>query len=607
MINQKSESKSNPSKLYNPELGPLNDFKNFLYLVWMFLPSIGVPPTRIQYDIADALQHSKNPWTIIMAYRGIGKSYITAAFCVWLWLINPDFKLLVISAAQDKASNFSFLVKSIIMGMPECEHLRPRPGQRTSVLSFDVGGSTPAKDPSMNIYGINGQVTGGRADFIIPDDIEVPENSDTPDKREKLLNKLNEIIAIIKPARDGHQPQIKMLGTPQTIESVYFALKPGGFQIIIWPARYPKDMSKYDGDLAPILVSDLEKDPSLVGRSINPEMHPDSDLEQREQGRKAWFQLQYMLDPSLSDEEKYPLKCKDFIVANIDKYNAPVFMAWAADPRLQIMDPSLPSPGLKGDRWYRAWKTADEWRPYESRLMAIDPAGGGDETAYIVLYLLQGYIFIVEWGGIIGGSTQTYEKIASIAHAHKVNTVLIERNYGASKDDDGNKTSGFTELLKPFLFKKHRCEVEVVHVNTQKERRICDTLEPVLGTHRLIISEEVIKADYEAPKQELRGLYQLTHITRTKGSLLKDDRVDVLALGVEHYLTRLQKDVDKNEEYIKEERQKALFSKFMNQATSNRWSESNRDNFYDNRGESNYSLSDDLMEQAQANRPWWDI
>ena len=55
---------------------PLRDFRNFTYLVWQHL---GLPePTPIQYDIANYLQNSPKR-CIIEAFRGVGKSYITAA------------------------------------------------------------------------------------------------------------------------------------------------------------------------------------------------------------------------------------------------------------------------------------------------------------------------------------------------------------------------------------------------------------------------------------------------------------------------------------------------------------------------------------------------
>ena len=56
---------------------PLKDFRNFLFLVWkqLALPE----PTKVQYDIAEYLQTSGKR-SIIQAFRGVGKSYITSAY-----------------------------------------------------------------------------------------------------------------------------------------------------------------------------------------------------------------------------------------------------------------------------------------------------------------------------------------------------------------------------------------------------------------------------------------------------------------------------------------------------------------------------------------------
>lgn len=542
--------------LYNADLGKLNDFKNFLFLVWEFL---GLPPpTDLQYDMADYLQHAEQPWTIIMAYRGTGKSYITCAFVVWLFMVNPQFKILVISAGEDKAQDFAKLVKQIIDGMEICEHLRPGKNQLNSTLKFDVGPASPSKDPSLNVYGITGQITGGRADFIVPDDIEVPDNSATVTQREKLAQKLNDIIAIIKPASEGHQPQIKMLGTPQTEQSIYFALESKGYQIRIWPARYPTDSGPYKGRLAPTLADAMKADPTLRGKPTNPLMHNEADLKQRSQAGKAWFLLQYMLDPSLSDEERYPLKLKDFMVMHVDPDQGPIHMAWAGDARVMVTDVTVPVVGLNGDRYYRPFKVSDTWRPYQKKIMAIDPAGGNDETAYVVLYYLMGYVFIAEWGGLLGYGPETLTTLAKIAAKHKINDCIVEKNFGAGM---------FTELFKPYLARHHKCGVEEITVTQQKEKRICDTLEPVLGHHRLIISEAVIKKDFETKKQELQGLWQISHLTRDRGALRKDDRADVLAIGVAHFLDMISQDVEDNEGKLTDELKEKLFEQFMRSAT----------------------------------------
>ena len=62
-----------------------NDFKLFLQALW---EELGLPsPTRAQYAIADYLQNGPKRLQI-QAFRGVGKSWITGAFVLWLSLIH---------------------------------------------------------------------------------------------------------------------------------------------------------------------------------------------------------------------------------------------------------------------------------------------------------------------------------------------------------------------------------------------------------------------------------------------------------------------------------------------------------------------------------------
>jgi hypothetical protein len=75
----------------------LTDFRVFLCQVWDFL---GLPtPTKVQLDIAWYLQHGPRR-KIVEAFRGVGKSYITVAFVLWTLLLNPQAKILVVSAGE---------------------------------------------------------------------------------------------------------------------------------------------------------------------------------------------------------------------------------------------------------------------------------------------------------------------------------------------------------------------------------------------------------------------------------------------------------------------------------------------------------------------------
>jgi hypothetical protein len=81
--------------------------------------------------------------------------------------------------------------------------------------------------------------------------------------------------------------------------------------------------------------------------------------------------------------------------------------------------------------------------------------------------------------------------------------------------------------------------IEEVKHSSQKEARIIDTLEPVLMRHRLVVDPKLIEADYKSTfvypqdKQNVyRLFYQLSRITKDRGSLAKDDRLNVLAMAV---------------------------------------------------------------------------
>nr|WP_259772497.1 phage terminase large subunit [Pseudoduganella lutea] len=241
------------------------DFRKFMFMVWKHL---NLPdPTPLQYDIAKYLQHGPRR-SVIEAFRGVGKSWVTAAFVCWVLLNNPQLKVEVISASKDRADAFATFVKRLIHELPILHHLRPGPDQRDSMLIFDVGPALPDQSPSVKAAGITGQITGSRADILIADDIEVPNNSATQMMRDKLAEAVKEFDAILKPGG-----RIIYLGTPQTEMSLYNQLPERGYEIRVWPALYPtiQKVLSYQGRLAPMITRALEADPSLQGKPTDPE------------------------------------------------------------------------------------------------------------------------------------------------------------------------------------------------------------------------------------------------------------------------------------------------------------------------------------------------
>lgn len=522
------------------------DFRNFLFLVWEFLK---LPePTPAQYEIACYLQHGEctdgGPPTrriIIEAFRGIGKSWITSAFVLWCLLRDPELKFLIVSASKSRSDDFSIFTKRLINEMPILQHLIPTDDQRSSNIAFDVRGCRPAHAPTVKSVGVFGQMTGSRANIIIADDVEVLNNSDTEDKRDKLLKTIMEFEAILAPGG-----RIIFLGTPQTESSLYNKLRKkiqkdgeASFKCRIWPARYPAlaKLSTYEGALAPSITAALEQDSSLVGQPLDPRRFNEQDLMEREgsYGRSG-FALQFMLDTTLSDAERYPLKTADLVVLDVGEDKAPITIAWASGPQQLIRD--LANVGFTGDRFYRPLFADEKWAEFEGSVMAIDPSGRGkDETGYACVKQLHGNLFLTASGGITGGyEDASLRRLATIAKENKVGMIVVESNFG-----DGM----FVSILKPILQSIYPCTIEEIRHNTQKERRIIDTLEPVMNKHRLIVTSAVIKADLQTVEEEKTGyslFYQLTHITKDRGALKADDRVDVLAMAVAHWTTAMAQD-----------------------------------------------------------------
>ena len=497
---------------------------------------MGLPdPTPIQLDIAGFMQHGPKR-RIIQGYRGVGKSWMAAAFVLWRLRLDPQQKIMVNSASGAEAKNFTTFCLQLIRDMPILQCLEPqREEQRSAVHAFDVRQAKPDKSPSVKSVGIFGQITGSRADLIIPDDIETPATSWSVGMREKLLTAVGEYNAILKPGGE-----VLYLGTPQTEESIYNKLLHKGFTTRIWPARYPEKPEKYGDLLAPVIQ---EHCVDLKGKPVDPGRFSEMDLLEREvsYGRSA-FALQFQLDTSLSDLERFPLRLADLMVLEVSDH-APEKLVWSGGAEYRITD--LPAVGFSGDFYHRPAFIHGDWLPFQGCVMFIDPSGrGADETAYAVVAHLNGNLFLLDAGAFKDGySEAVLEGLAQVAKRNKVNLILLEDQFG----------QGMLEsLLKPYLRLHHPCTIEPVRSNVQKERRIINALEPVMNQHRLIVNRSVVENDSRGREEDAverklayQLFHQLTHITLDKNCLQHDDRLDALAGAVEYWNESLAIDEDR--------------------------------------------------------------
>ena len=547
----------------NPSL-KINDFRNFLYLTWrhLRLPE----PTPIQYDIADYLQRGGQR-CIISAFRGVGKSWITASFVLWRLLLDPNINILVVSASKNRADDFSTFCLRLLSEMPILKHLYPKGDQRQSKISFDVATATASQQPSVKSLGITSQLTGSRADLIIADDVETSGNTQTQSMRDKLSESIKEFEAIIKPDTS----RIIFLGTPQTEQSIYNKLQERGYKIRYWSARYPteKQLITYNANLAPIILNTWALE--IVGKPTDPTRFDEKDLLEREASYgRIGFNMQYQLDSSLSDLDRYPLKLSDLSVMTLNPDNAPEKVIWASSPELKHND--LPCVGLQGDGYFRPMQTQGTWIDYTGSVMSIDPSGKGkDETAYTVTKFLNGNIYLLDVGGFNSGySEHTLTKLVQIAKKHKVKKLLIEENFGQGM---------FNELLKPYLIKEYPCTIESIRQQSNKHRRILDTLEPLMAQHRLVVCPTVIRKDYDEtnalyPQEtalRYQLFYQISRLQKGVHTLAQDDRIDALQMSCYYWVQQLAKDQDLAYQHRKEDKFRMELEKYFGSPSLNSW------------------------------------
>lgn len=521
-------------------------FPLFLTYVWK---ELGLPkPTQVQLDIAQYLQNGGRRIGV-KAFRGVGKSWITSAFVCWLLYRDPTLKILVVSASKERSDAFSTFTKRLIWELPILQHLKPsrNQGDRVSNVAFDVRGAI-GHAPSVKSVGITGQMTGSRADYIIADDVEVVNNSETASQREKLTALVAEMGgAILTPkAQAGELGGIVFLGTPQVEDSLYGKLQDRGYAFKTWPARVPDDVDSYQGQLGPCIIKMID-DGAPAGAPTDPLRFDNIELEERklEYGRVG-FALQFQLDTTLSDADRHPLKLRDFIVARTNVDICPDKFVWGTGEDQEMGH--IPLVGLPGDRLFRALFTAEGWSPYEGKILYIDPSGRGrDLTGYAVVNMLHGMLVIRRWGGLTGGyNEESLAQLATIAKTEQVNTVVVESNFG-----DGM----FAQLLMPVMRRIYPagCSIEDDHVTGQKEARIIDNLEPALASHRLILDETVVETavtdrskDRDADAVLKTAFYQLTRLTKDRGCLKYDDCIDALAGAVRWWTERMARDVDES-------------------------------------------------------------
>jgi hypothetical protein len=494
---------------YVPD-GVVDDFRNHMYYCFKYLGIPGGEPTPHQYAIGDALQSFCNDMQL-HAGRGAGKSTITAMLVSWFLLLDPNCNIMILSAGSDKAIRFMSEVRKILTHVPYCNHLLPNANELDNATAFNVGCMTihGRQDPSCFAKGITSQITGSHAFYVIVDDVEIEGNCETQAQRDKLLHKLTELEQI---RNEGGR--IIFLGTPQTIESIYFKLAEH-YALIKFPAIMPDKTIPDETQNVAQWILDLDLDPE---EPTHPERFNKEALERRlARSGQTQFDLHYKLSTGLSDRYKYPLKLRDLIVMDVSPEVFPERVIWSSAKT----DADITSFGTRGDYICKPQFISDHFVKYQDRCLFVDPSGEGeDETALVVASFVNGYVIIHDITGMQSGyDDSVMKKICDLCRKYNVRKIRVEDNYGGGM---------FRRIMTPIVSRQiGSCDIDGFPVRGQKEDRICNALEPTMNLHRLVFDRDAI-----APKETQ---IQITRMQRKRGAVKHDDRVDCLANAVKFW------------------------------------------------------------------------
>ena len=509
-------------------------------------------PSRAQLEIADFVSNKQNPHRMIACLRGLSKSLHSQLYVVWRLLNDPNEKILVMSATGSRAVNFTQFVQKLLSLLPICNGMQPRHNkERTSSQAFDVAGADASDSPSLYAVGAGNSITGMRATIVIYDDIVNAQNSSSVVQREKLDHYASEAANLLMTGKD----ESICLCTFHSQDDIYVDwINNKGFKPLIIPAEYPSDLNIYGSAIAPYIVERMKANPSLVGRNVDERFTLDLLASKRLRIGKSQYKLQYMLDVSMSDDMKHPLKLSDLIVMDVDIDDAPLKVSHSSMRENMVL---IKHNGFKNDRLYAPSFVSEQRADYNYRVMSIDPSGrGNDETGICIGFSVNGRIFLKKVTGIEGGYNQeTFASIAQMCSDYKIDYMVLESNFG-----DG----AYKKMLEPIVSRvSPNTALEEVRAKSKKELRIIETLEPLLNQHRIIVDKKVLDDDALASSTNYSFTYQLSHISKAPNSLKHDDRLDAVEMLCSFILEKENFDEDAGIERFDRDKLEEDLNKFM--------------------------------------------
>ena len=558
-----------------------NNFAFFLWELWIDRKlqsedgSTGKAPlSDFEIDAANYMESGPRR-RVCLAFRGMGKTHIVAAICLFRYFRDAGRQIQIVSKSEREVKKTCKLIRRWISAVWFLRHLEPRPGQADAATYFEVfnpnadsGDGSDGRQPSMWILGVGGQLEGNRAHTFIFDDIETKNNTRTLAARQELARMTPEFDNIVYPFKafaDGgpiDPTEIIGVGTPKHEETLYLELSKRGYTVRSYPIAFPTpDVETIN--LAPILARALATGEAHPGSPTCPKRFNREEVRIRQFGGRREFLMEFMLCAHVAGSDPYPLKLADLIVFPIHRDVGPTRILWGKATNTgstEIPDIEIPSRGLTGDRLVRPIMVDSErWMPFSGTKAGLDPAGRGtDRTGLAIVSHLAGLFYLKHIAGLPGGADEErLEDIVSRLKRFGATEVHLESNidtFGTYENalqiainrqsckpgEDDQFPSGWS------------CKIIKTRAVGMKEQRICDTLEPITSTHRLVVDPSCL-AMSEPYEQANDFQFQYTRIVRKHNALGEDGQIDALQIALNPWINASRIDPEKKSEQIRKE------------------------------------------------------
>lgn len=507
------------------------------FLVWAKRQNWQVPLVHVK--VCHWLEHA-GELAVLRCFRGFGKSTILAIYNAWRFYQNPQYRILHQSETDGTAYKTSRDTQYILRNHPLTKDLLPLQG---SIGQWWVMASTDNRNASLYARGILSNVTSARADECQNDDVEVPNNTQTPEAREKMRERLDEQTHILVPG--GRK---LFIGTPHTFDSLYERLaekEADCLTIRMFEQEYrigTATKKRYQLPFKPQYVFygigygarllEENKDYQLQGNTLVfskppkvlidcyasmawPERFTIDELEKRRRETETVnkWDSQYQLHAKpITDTRLDPAKLKSYIhIPQLRKANNTVTL-WLGD--IQIVSAIA------------YWDCAlGKVKSDASALSLVLTDAQGQLYWQLAEPMIGDLAEFDNEGNIIGGQVkQVYERVVQ----YNIPCVVVETN-GAG---------GFVPPILRKALQGTGCGVREQHVSSNKQKRILDALEPPLLSGFLWAHESVLNSS--AIEQMRTFNPELSH--------QKDDYLDSLAGAILQTPVRIARIVGKSTE-----------------------------------------------------------